>query len=168
MLPDLQAILEGLVGQGVEFLIIGGMAAVAQGAPVTTFDLDICYRRSPENHQRLVAALKPFKPALRAPSETVPFVWDARTLELGCNFTLSTVAGDLDILGELGEGTTYDDLIPGSAVLDLLGHPVRVMGLGDLIRAKEALGRLKDAAVLEILRETHRLQKESEAGDGGQ
>ena len=45
MLPDLPSILEALVRQKVEFIIIGGMAAVAQGAPVTTFDLDICYRR---------------------------------------------------------------------------------------------------------------------------
>lgn len=166
MLPDLPTILEALVGHGVEFVIIGGMAAVAQGAPITTFDLDICHRRSAENHRRLVAALKLFKPALRAPGEAVPFVWDVRTLELGCNFTLSTTAGDLDILGELAGGATYDDLVPGSSDLELFGHRVRVMGLRDLLRAKETLGRPKDTAVIEILRETLRLKEQRSEGEG--
>jgi len=167
MLPDLQNILEALVGQGVDFVIIGGMAAVAQGAPITTFDLDICYRRTPENHRKLVAALKPFKPALRAPGEPVAFVWDERTLKLWCNFTLSTTAGDLDILGELLGGITYDDVLPGAAVLELFGHPVRVMGLRDIIRTKEALRRPKDAAALEILRETLRLQERNKTQSRG-
>jgi hypothetical protein len=166
MLPDLPTILEALVGHGVEFVIIGGMAAVAQGAPITTFDLDICYRRSAENHRRFVAALRPFKPALRAPAEVVPFIWDVKTLELGCNFTLSTTAGDLDILGELARGVTYDDLVPGSTTLELFGHRVRVMGLSDLLRSKETLGRPKDTAVIEILRETLRL-KEQRGERGG-
>jgi hypothetical protein len=167
MLPDLQNILEALVSQGVDFVIIGGMAAVAQGVPITTFDLDICYRRTAENHRKLVAALKPFKPALRAPGEPVPFVWDEKTLELGCNFTLSTTAGDLDILGELLGGITYDDVLAGATVLGLFGHPVKVMGLRDIIRTKEALRRPKDAAALEILRETLRLQDEKKAEDRG-
>ncbi len=165
MLPDLQTILEALVEQGVELIVIGGMAAVAQGAPVTTFDLDICYRRSQENHRRLVDALRPFKPALRGPLEAVPFVWDVRTLELGCNFTLSTTAGDIDILGELVGGAKYEDVLPPSTALDLFGHAVRVMGIRDLIRTKEALRRAKDEATLEILRETLRLQEESGTKD---
>jgi len=167
MLPDLQNILEALVSQGVDFVIIGGMAAVAQGAPITTFDLDICYRRTGENHRKLVAALKPFKPSLRAPGEPVPFVWDERSLELGCNFTLSTTAGDLDILGELLGGITYDDVLADATVLDLFGRSVKVMGLRNIIRTKEALHRPKDAAALEILRETLRLQDEEKGEDRG-
>ncbi len=95
----------------------------------------------------------------------MPFVWDEKTLELGCNFTLSTTAGDLDILGELLGGITYDDVLTGAQVLELFGHPVRVMGLRDIIRTKEALRRPKDAAALEILRETLRMQDEKKAAD---
>jgi hypothetical protein len=148
MLPDLRTILEALVGQQVEFIIIGGMAA-----------------RSSENHRRLVAALKPFQPVLRAPGETVPFVWDDRTLELGSNFTFSTTAGDLDVFGELAGGATYESILPNSTALDLFEHPVRVMGLRDLIRTKEAPRRAKDATTLEILRETLRLLDEKRAAD---
>ena len=166
MLPDLQSILEAFVRQKVEFVIIGGMAAVAQGAPVTTFDLDICYRQSPENYRRLVSALKPMRPTLRAPEGTVPFVWDERTLELGCNFTLSTTAGDLDIFGELSPSLHYEDLLSDSMVLDLYGYPVQVMGLRDLIRTKVVLRRTKDKAVLDILRETLRLQEKGDPKSG--
>ncbi len=166
MLPDLQTILEALIGEGVEFIIIGGMAAVAQGAPITTFDLDICYRRSPENHRKRITALKPFKPALRAVGESAPFLWDERTLEFGSNFTLSMTAGDLDIFGELARGTTYESLLSGSTVLDLFGHPVQAMDIRDLIRTKEELRHTKDAAVLEILRETLRLREKSDAEGG--
>jgi hypothetical protein len=38
-----------LVAHDVEFIVVGGVAAVLQGAPVVTFDLDILHRRTPEN-----------------------------------------------------------------------------------------------------------------------
>ncbi|NJK31889.1 MAG: hypothetical protein HC927_05455 [Deltaproteobacteria bacterium] len=38
-----------LVDAGVEFIVIGGVAAAAHGAVRTTLDLDIVYARSPEN-----------------------------------------------------------------------------------------------------------------------
>lgn len=165
MLPDLQKLIEALCRHQVEFIIVGGMAAVAQGAPVTTFDLDICYRRTPENLERLVVALSPFNPTLRGAPEELPFVFDARTLSMGCNFTLSTDAGDVDLLGELTVIGSYDALEPKAQTLDIFGFPVKVMHLRDLIRVKEAIGRLKDRAVLEILKETLRLSEEEIGGN---
>lgn len=35
---DLSAVLEGLIKADVEFILVGGLAAVVQGAPVTTKD----------------------------------------------------------------------------------------------------------------------------------
>lgn len=162
MLPDLQRILEALCAHRVEFIIIGGMAAVAQGAPVTTFDLDLCYRRSPENLERLAAALLPFHPTLRDAPEALPFVFDARALAEGCNFTLSTDAGDVDLLAELGSIGGYDELVKRALTLNLFGFPVKVMHLRDLIRSKETANRPKDRAVLEILKETLRLLEEQD------
>ncbi len=165
MLPDLQKLIEALYKHQVEFIIVGGMAAVAQGAPVTTFDLDICYRRTPENHERLAAALSPFNPTLRGAPEGLPFVFDAKTLSMGCNFTLSTDAGDIDLLGELTIIGSYEALEPRAQTLDIFGFPVKVMHLRDLILVKEAIGRLKDRAVLEVLKETLRLSEEEIGGN---
>lgn len=39
----------------VRFIVVGGIAAVAQGAPVVTFDVDIVHERSPENVRRLLS-----------------------------------------------------------------------------------------------------------------
>lgn len=60
MLPNLSEIIKALSLHQVEFVIIGGMAAVAHGVPVTTFDLDICYLRTLENIKKLVSALRSF------------------------------------------------------------------------------------------------------------
>ena len=46
---DLSALLEGLCEADIEFIVVGGLSAVIQGAPVTTFDLDIVHRQTEEN-----------------------------------------------------------------------------------------------------------------------
>ena len=56
--PDLSAVLEGLIKADVNFILVGGLAAVVQGAPVTTMDVDIVHNRSSENIIKLLAFLK--------------------------------------------------------------------------------------------------------------
>ncbi len=51
-------LLAELAAAQAEFVVVGGLAAVAQGAPLTTLDLDIVHRRTPENVARLVALLE--------------------------------------------------------------------------------------------------------------
>ena len=55
---DLLGLLRALVDRRIEFLVVGGGAAVLQGAPVTTFDLDIVPRRDPENAAALLQLLE--------------------------------------------------------------------------------------------------------------
>jgi hypothetical protein len=54
---DLTTLLERLLASEVEFVLVGGLAAVVQGAPVTTFDADIVHQRTEDNVDRLVAFL---------------------------------------------------------------------------------------------------------------
>jgi hypothetical protein len=56
--PDLSAILEGLINAEVNFILVGGLAAVVQGAPVTTMDVDIVHNQSSENIVKVLAFLK--------------------------------------------------------------------------------------------------------------
>ncbi len=42
----------------VEFIVVGAAAAVLDGAPITTFDLDVVFETSAENRERLLAALE--------------------------------------------------------------------------------------------------------------
>ncbi len=76
-----------LLQSQVEFVVIGGIAAIAHGSARVTYDLDIVYRRTPENLERVVAALRPHDPYLRGAPPGLPFRWDAATLKRGLNFT---------------------------------------------------------------------------------
>src|SRR2546421_7774927 len=84
----------------VEFIIIGGVAARVHGSARLTEDLDIAYRRTHENIQRLVQAPAPYDPYLRGAPRGLPFKLDERTILNGLNFTLTTNPGSIDFLGE--------------------------------------------------------------------
>src|SRR5208337_1291833 len=88
MPPFLEDLVNRLVPAGVEFVVVGGVSAVLHGATITTRDLDLCYRRTPENIARLVAVLGPLQPRPRGFPPGLPFVFDERTVLLGSNFTL--------------------------------------------------------------------------------
>lgn len=99
-----------LVGGGVDFIVIGGMAAAAHGSARATLDLDVVYSRAPDDIQRLAALLAPHAPYLRGAPPGLPFEFDAETIRHGLNFPLVTDVGDFDFLGEVVGGGTYAEL----------------------------------------------------------
>jgi predicted nucleotidyltransferase len=153
---DYDKIIRSLDQHQVEYIVIGGMAAVTLGAPIVTRDLDICYRQSRENAARLAAALAAFHPRLRGVDDPVPFKLDGPTIEHGCNFTLCTDAGDLDLLGHVTGLGGYGQIRPNALPVSIYGCRVLVMSLEDLIKAKKAAGREKDKSQLTTLEETLR------------
>lgn len=157
---------------GVNFVVIGGVAISAHGSAHVTFDLDICYDRSPENIRRLVDALKPCHPRLRGAPADLPFFFEMETIVRGLNFTFTTDLGDLDLLGEVAGIGQYKEALTRSTTLELFGRPCQVLSLDGLIAAKRAAGRPRDLAVLpelEALRELETLQfeKADESGQTG-
>ena len=158
MSTDFPSAIETLVDGGVEFVIIGGLAATVHGSARLTEDLDVLYRRTPENQARLAAALAPHAPYLRGAPPGLPFVLDPATLRRGLNFTLVTKLGPLDLLGEVTGGGSYEDLLPKSVEATLFGRTCRVLGLRALIQTKRAAGRPKD---FEAIAELEALLSES-------
>jgi hypothetical protein len=157
---DFEQLLTGLPKHQVAFIVIGGAAAIAHGSARHTEDLDIVYQRSPVNLDRLVEALSPLKPYLRGAAPGLPFVWDTATLKRGLNFTLVTTVGNIDALGEIVGGGTYEDLLPGAVELELFGTRCYCLSLRQLIRAKRAAGQPRDfdaIAELEAIEEEPRL-----------
>lgn len=155
-MTDLGRLLAVLVDAGVDMIIVGGAAATAHGAARLTQDLDLVYARSRENLARLAGALAPHQPYLRGAPPGLPFVMDARTLENGLNFTLTTDLGDVDLLGEITGGGGYEALVGHTVMLPAFGRQVRCLDLDTLIRVKRAAGRPKDfeaIAELETLRD---------------
>lgn len=138
----------------VEYVLIGGLAGELMGAPLATNDIDICYRRTAENMDRLAKALHQLNAKLRVAGvdEDLPFILDGRTLAAGDSFTFLTDAGDVDVLGTPSGTGGYSDLNAGASTYDLGdGLVVRIVALDDLIRMKEAAARPKDAAHLNVL-----------------
>ena len=155
-MTDFTRLLETLVGNGVRFIVIGGVAATVHGSARLTQDLDVVYARDDDNLVRLVAALSPLQPYLRGAPRGLPFTWDVRTLRVGLNFTLTTSLGDLDLLGEIVGGGAYERLVDDAVVVQLETIEFLCLGLHRLIEVKRAAGRPKDLetiAELEVIRD---------------
>jgi hypothetical protein len=146
-------LLRALLRQGVDFFVVGGVAAQLEGAPILTFDLDVLYDKTPENLARLLAALRELKARYRDPAgrHIEPDAEKLATLRL---HLLLTELGALDVLGSIGNGLTYQDLV-GRTILYQLGESqVRVLELAAVIETKEQANRDKDRAALPVLRQT--------------
>jgi hypothetical protein len=149
-------LLEVLTRYGVRFVVIGGIAALAQGSPLPTEDVDITPERSDDNLSRLAAALLELEAVLRTESgDTVVLPADPRLLAQAETWTLTTRHGDLDLVLSPPGTSGYDDLRRDAFEVDLgRGVRVRVASLADVIRSKEASSRPKDRAQLPALRQT--------------
>ena len=155
-MTDFARLLGALHDGRVDCLVVGGLAATIHGSARLTQDVDVSYARSEPNLERVVRALEPLEPYLRGAPAGLPFEWSVATLRAGLNFTLTTTAGALDLLGEIPGGGRYEDLLPHTIVVELFGYDVRCLDLDCLIRTKRAAGRPRDLeaiAELEALRE---------------
>ncbi len=151
-----------LAREKVEFIIVGGVAATAHGAARTTLDLDVIYARSDENLGAIVRALGPLDPYLRGAPPGLPFRLDVETLKNGLNFTLTTLRGEIDLLGEIVGGGTYENLAGGSVEIEVFGERCLCIGLEALIRVKRAAGRPKDLEAIAELETLLELTRHSE------
>lgn len=151
--PRFKKALEVLARHHVDFVVVGGVAAVLGGAPISTFDLDIVHDRSPTNVARLLSALTDLDARYRDLAGRV-LRPEAHALEGEGHHLLLTRCGPLDVLGRIGLGHSYQDLLADSTMRQLGEIAVRVLGLEALIRTKIEAGRDKDRAALPILRRT--------------
>lgn len=152
MSPNLEKLLPTLVSGGVEFIIVGGVAGILHGSARATYDVDLVYSREEQNIQRLASVLAPYSPYLRNAPLGLPFVWDAKTIRHGMNFTLTTTVGDIDLFGEVVGGDTYGDLLSHSFEVEAFAVCFKCIDLPTLIRIKEAAGRRKDQEAIAELR----------------
>lgn len=148
----------------VKCVIVGGVAAWANGSSQATFDVDVCYARDVPNLRKLIQALHSVKATLRGAPKDIPFILDEETLRRGLNFTFETDIGDIDLLGEVKGVGVYSDCIENSEELELFGHSFRVLSLEELIDSKRAAGRTKDLLVLPELEAILEFRRASESG----
>jgi len=137
-------LLKALERHGVDFVVIGGIAGLAQGSSYPTYDLDVAYARDPSNLRRLVDALAEIGVTLRGAPPDLPFQHDVQTLANGANFTFDTEFGSFDVLADIAGIKSYDELRAASRLKRIAGVDVRVASLDDLISMKRAANRVKD------------------------
>jgi hypothetical protein len=141
-------ILEILERHGVEYVVVGGVAAVLQGAPVTTFDVDALIKVDRTNVERLAKALAALDARYREHGALRPTQED---LAAGGHFLLMTSGGPLDVLGFIGGGKRYEDVAEIATRMSVGDLSIRVLPLETLIEEKRLLRRDKDLSVIRLL-----------------
>jgi len=151
---DIPSLIELIAEAGVEFVIVGGMAAVVQGVPVTTFDLDIVHNRDEANTNKLLSLLETIHARYRGhpPEKRVEL---SKTAFLGRGRQLLyTDLGALDVLGTIEDGLEYEDLLAHSIEVKLRGKIVKILSLEKLADLKSRSANEKDRLVFKLISKT--------------
>ncbi len=143
--PILALVARLLAKHRIEAILIGNAAAALQGAPVTTVDLDFLIRKNSTNRAKLKALSADLEATLFRPfypvSGLVRLMRDRDSLQL-------------DFVTMIHGMRSYEGIRNRSATIDVLGAPLRVASLTDILKSKRAANRPQDLAVLHVLEQT--------------
>jgi predicted nucleotidyltransferase len=154
---DIQGIFEALDREGVEFLVIGGVAVGFHGFVRATKDVDIVPSPEPENLARLAGTLAALDTQIEGAEEfkgeELPDPLDPEALALGGNWVLRTRLGRFDIMQWIGDDPLWEKLSPTAIEAEISGLPVKFASYENLVALKEQAGRPQDLIDLQRLRE---------------
>ncbi|MBT4821022.1 MAG: nucleotidyltransferase [Lentisphaerae bacterium] len=151
MALSLEVLLRKLVQADVDFVIVGGYAAVFHGSTMVTQDLHICCDFSTANLTRLGEALRDLQPVHRMTPQRIPLEVTPTFCRGLRNLYLSTSCGQIDCLSEVKGLGDFSEVSAVSQPAKLPWGTCRVLSLEALIKAKRAMGRPRDQeAVLQL------------------
>ena len=143
-----EEVLAALAESGIEAIVVGSVAALLQGAPLTTEDMDVLVRDTPRNREKLVALER----ALGHKAVQVS--------PLTSTLRIPTPRAHVDVLfDEIPGPLRFESLRSRSVRIRIGAFEALVAALEDVIASKEAAGRPKDVAQLPILRDTRRVRR---------
>lgn len=149
MHADFLKLLESLAESGLEFVIIGGVAARLYGGTRITHDIDVVPRIEPRTWARAIDTLWEAggRPRIPEPRERVRDVdhikrWIADKGMLALSFRSPDGSVELDFL--VGEADRFTDLRRRASRVELGGHVFWVAHIDDLVAMKRRVGRPQD------------------------
>jgi hypothetical protein len=147
---DIQEFLSLLAIHEVKYVIVGGEAVIYHGHARLTGDVDFFFEPSEENSRRLYGALTQFWEG------NVPGIESAEDLmEPGVIIQFGVPPNRMDLINS-ADGVTFHEVWQNRKTekVEISGRvvPVHLMGMEDLIKNKEAVGRPKDHEDLKYLR----------------
>ena len=151
-MDQLTEILGRVSGAGVEFSLIGGLAAIHHGVTYTTRDVDICARFTPENLRRIERAVQDLHPFHRLAANRLPLELNDRLCAELKNLYLQTDLGKLDCLSVVAGIGDFEATLQASELVTFPFGRCYVLTLPALIQAKEAVGRPHDLNTVKQLR----------------
>ena len=151
-MPELESLLERLIRHDVEFVIVGGFAALAHGVSLMTEDIDICCPFNEGNLRRLEQAVADLDPVHRMTPNRLPFQLTPDLIPALKNLYLRTDLGMLDCLSNVKGLGDYPAVKEASIPLELPIGTCRLLSIDALIKAKEAMGRPHDLITVQHLR----------------
>lgn len=150
-MQGLKELVLGLHAGKVDFVIVGGFAAIAQGSSLVTRDVDVVCSMEPTTLLRLFDVFQELHPVHRMTPERLPFTREQAERGGLKNLYLSTDWGQLDCLGDVKGIGDYFQCLARSEVIDMDGAMIRVLSLDAIIEAKRAMNRPRDYhAVVEL------------------
>ena len=158
-MQNLSELTRRLVEAQLEFVLIGGFAAVAHGATLVTRDVDICCRFNEVNLRRIQKALGDLHPVHRSRPD-LPLDFTPEQCSGLKNLYLKTDLGVVDCLGEVLAVGNFDAVLKQSVEVELPFGRCRILNLDGLIRAKEAMDRDHDRITVRQLREIKKRHQE--------
>lgn len=151
-MTELNRLLQRLFDADIDFVIVGGFAAMLHGSSMVTRDLDVCAMLTDVSVEKLRYAFRDLHPTHRLTPQKLSFLTNPDPgVELK-NVYLQTDLGPLDVLGSITGIGDFEAVRRNAVSFELFGHAVSVISADDLIKAKEALGRHKDLLVAQELR----------------
>jgi len=154
-------LLRRLHDSGLEFVVVGGVAATLHGVQEPTRDLDVCIRLDAESWKRIAHLLADLHPRYALTPDRRPFTPDALELQSFRNLYVLTDLGRIDFLGEVPPLGDIDRVLSGALIFEIDGASYRVISIVDLLAVKEHVRRPKDLEVAAELRAIVAAQQKS-------
>jgi hypothetical protein len=156
-MQNLNELMRRLISSQVEFVLVGGFAAVAHGVTLVTRDVDICCQFTEANLMRIQSAFADLHPVHRSRND-IPLSLTSEQCASLRNPYLKTDLGIVDCLSEILGVGGFDIVLKNSIELQLPYGRRRILDIDALIRAKEAMNRDHDRITVRYLEEIKRLQ----------